>query len=160
MTACVTCKQIAVMEAGDDPYAIARTGTGYLQLERLQYHPGYCIFHARSCVRELYELDGEELHHQIDEMVSLAEAIARAFRSVKMNYEALGNTPGGHLHWHLVPRHADDPHLSGPIWRDAEFMRLLKSGDGGPTESERRRLQQRLKAEIERRPVTIEQWYV
>jgi len=35
----------------------------------------------------------------------------------KMNVASLGNmTP--HLHWHLIPRYADDAHFPGPIWSE------------------------------------------
>ncbi len=46
----------------------------------------------------------------------MAEAIARVFQPVKMNYELLGNQVP-HIHWHLVPRLATDPDLRQPIWR-------------------------------------------
>ena len=46
----------------------------------------------------------------------MAQAIARAFRPVKMNYELLGNQVP-HIHWHLVPRLPTDPDLRAPIWR-------------------------------------------
>jgi diadenosine tetraphosphate (Ap4A) HIT family hydrolase len=33
----------------------------------------------------------------------------------KINLACLGNlTP--HLHWHVIPRYADDPHFPLPIW--------------------------------------------
>jgi diadenosine tetraphosphate (Ap4A) HIT family hydrolase len=46
----------------------------------------------------------------------VAEALARVFRPVKMNYELLGNQVP-HIHWHLVPRLAADPEPHAPIWR-------------------------------------------
>jgi diadenosine tetraphosphate (Ap4A) HIT family hydrolase len=34
-----------------------------------------------------------------------------------MNLASLGNlTP--HVHWHLIPRFADDAHFPGPIWSE------------------------------------------
>jgi diadenosine tetraphosphate (Ap4A) HIT family hydrolase len=45
----------------------------------------------------------------------VAQALARVFRPVKMNYELLGNLVP-HIHWHLVPRLATDPALRSPIW--------------------------------------------
>jgi diadenosine tetraphosphate (Ap4A) HIT family hydrolase len=33
-----------------------------------------------------------------------------------MNYELLGNQVP-HIHWHLIPRLADDPEPRWPVWR-------------------------------------------
>jgi diadenosine tetraphosphate (Ap4A) HIT family hydrolase len=32
-----------------------------------------------------------------------------------MNYELLGNAIA-HIHWHLIPRRADDPAPRSPVW--------------------------------------------
>src|SRR5262249_54507918 len=57
------------------------------------------------------------------DMVTVARAIAAAFKPRKMNYEALGNTVG-HLHWHLLPRYEWDPHPKRPIWETSHPPRL------------------------------------
>jgi hypothetical protein len=54
--------------------------------------------------------------HEDQEVSRVAEALARVFRPVKMNYELLGNQVP-HIHWHLVPRLPTDPDLLSPIWR-------------------------------------------
>ena len=43
----------------------------------------------------------------MEEMTQVAEAVARAFRPQKMNYELLG-MGDAHLHWHLFPRRDGD----------------------------------------------------
>jgi diadenosine tetraphosphate (Ap4A) HIT family hydrolase len=45
----------------------------------------------------------------------VARALAAAYDAVKMNYELLGNQLP-HIHWHLVPRRADDPIPLQPVW--------------------------------------------
>jgi diadenosine tetraphosphate (Ap4A) HIT family hydrolase len=53
-------------------------------------------------------------------MSLVAEAMFRAFRPAKLNYELLGNTVP-HLHWHLIPRYEDDPKPRIPVWENEEF---------------------------------------
>ena len=36
---------------------------------------------------------------------------------LKINLASLGNAVP-HLHWHVVPRHADDRHFPRPIWAE------------------------------------------
>ena len=48
-------------------------------------------------------------------MATLAEGIEACFRPHKLNYELLGNQVP-HLHWHLFPRHANDPEPLAPVW--------------------------------------------
>ena len=42
-------------------------------------------------------------------------AVRKTLRPDKMNLASLGNmTP--HVHWHVIPRYADDRHFPGPVW--------------------------------------------
>jgi diadenosine tetraphosphate (Ap4A) HIT family hydrolase len=66
--------------------------------------------------------------------VPLARAVEECFRPHKLNYELLGNQVP-HLHWHVVPRYADDPDRLDPIWlaleqsrQDPEERRRLQTG--------------------------------
>ena len=69
----------------------------------------------RRHVAELYDLPAPERATLMEEVSRVAQALARVFRPVKMNYELLGNLVP-HVHWHLVPRLATDPALRSPIW--------------------------------------------
>jgi len=42
--------------------------------------------------------------------------LASVFNAHKMNYEFLGNQIA-HIHWHLIPRLANDPRRAEPVWR-------------------------------------------
>jgi diadenosine tetraphosphate (Ap4A) HIT family hydrolase len=80
-----------------------------------QFFPGYVLLVLRRHVTELYDLSATERATLMEEVSRVAQALARVFRPVKMNYELLGNLVP-HIHWHLVPRLATDPGLRGPFW--------------------------------------------
>lgn len=81
-----------------------------------QFFPGYVLLVLRRHATELYELSAAERRTLIEEVSRVAEALARVFRPVKMNYELLGNQVP-HIHWHMVPRLSTDPEPNAPIWR-------------------------------------------
>ncbi|HKA63981.1 MAG TPA: HIT family protein [Methylomirabilota bacterium] len=83
-----------------------------------QFFPGYVLLVLRRHATELYELSAAERLTLIEEVSRVAEALARVFQPVKMNYELLGNQVP-HIHWHLVPRLSTDPEPHAPIWRVA-----------------------------------------
>jgi diadenosine tetraphosphate (Ap4A) HIT family hydrolase len=132
---CVACRKTSDIGAAGSEFAVARTTTGYVYLAECQYHRGYVDFIAKDCVRELHDLGPTRRAQHLEEMALVAEAVARAFRPVKLNVEALGNSVP-HLHWHLIPRHADDPRPGGPVWEDPEFLAALRSGAARPTPDE------------------------
>jgi diadenosine tetraphosphate (Ap4A) HIT family hydrolase len=125
--ACDLCARIDRTERDENPFAVVRTATGYVNLADVQYHEGYTIFVAKQCVNELHELPLATRDVHLHEMAVVAEAVFRAFRPRKLNYELLGNG-APHLHWHLFPRHADDPRPRGPVWEDPGFQRALDEG--------------------------------
>lgn len=52
-------------------------------------------------------------------LMAVVDAVERAQRAVlaptKINLAALGNLVP-HLHWHVIPRFADDSHFPQPVW--------------------------------------------
>jgi diadenosine tetraphosphate (Ap4A) HIT family hydrolase len=101
--------------AADRPLHIAELETSRVFLHEDQFFPGYVLLVLRRHVTELYDLSVAERAALMEEVSRVAQALARVFRPVKMNYELLGNLVP-HIHWHLVPRLATDPGLRGPIW--------------------------------------------
>jgi diadenosine tetraphosphate (Ap4A) HIT family hydrolase len=54
---------------------------------------------------------------------AVEDALRAVMRPLKVNLASLGNvTP--HVHWHVIPRFADDAHYPRPVWaarqRDVE----------------------------------------
>ena len=94
---------------------VAELEASRIFLNEDQFFPGYVLLVLRRHVTELYDLSVAERATLMEEVSRVAQALARVFRPVKMNYELLGNLVP-HIHWHLVPRLATDPGLRGPIW--------------------------------------------
>ena len=117
---CLICRRIGTIRDGANPYFVAELPTGYAVLADSQLYRGYTIFLSKMCVAELHEL-AEERQGFLRDMAVVAEAVFRAFAPVKLNYELLGNSER-HLHWHLAPRHADDPLPRWPIWNNPAFL--------------------------------------
>ncbi len=109
---CVMCDKYGA--AG--PRLIAELETTRAFLHEDQFFPGYVLLVLRRHATELYELEAGERRAHLEEVSRVAQALARAFRPVKMNYELLGNQVP-HIHWHLVPRLPTDPDLRAPVWR-------------------------------------------
>jgi diadenosine tetraphosphate (Ap4A) HIT family hydrolase len=145
---CRICQRIAMFERGGSPYLVAEMETGYVALGDNQTYEGYTYFLCKRCVPELHELEPEFRDAFLRDMATVAEAVFRAFAPRKLNYEMLGNSEP-HLHWHLIPRYADDPLPAWPVWSNAEYT---KDALGAPPAGAERiePLREKLRAELER----------
>ena len=103
---------------GDWPPAtafIAARGPAKAYLHNDQFFPGWTVLVLDRHVTELYELDRSERGALMEAVSDVARALASVYGAVKMNYELLGNLLP-HIHWHLIPRTADDPIPRAPVW--------------------------------------------
>jgi len=81
-----------------------------------QFFPGWTVLVLKRHATELFALTPPERAALMEEVSNVAEALAGVFNAHKMNYELLGNQIA-HIHWHLIPRLADDPRRAEPVWR-------------------------------------------
>lgn len=81
----------------------------------VQFFRGYTLFLCKQHANELHQLEPSFKLDFLEEMSLVAQAVFEAFHPVKLNYELLGNGEP-HLHWHLFPRHHDDPLPKLPLW--------------------------------------------
>jgi diadenosine tetraphosphate (Ap4A) HIT family hydrolase len=91
-----------------------------------QFFPGWTVLVLKRHVTELFHLSTEERHRVIDDVSAVAEALMAVFHPVKMNYELLGNQLP-HMHWHVIPRLADDPAPRDPVWTVVHAKSVLDS---------------------------------
>lgn len=116
---CDVCSRVTRAQAGKNPEFVAQLKSGYVFLHSgRQDNRGYALFTSADCVPELHFLRPTRRRLFLWEMSLVAHASYLAFAPVKMNYALLGNTVS-HLHWHIIPRHANDPDPTRPIWEGA-----------------------------------------
>ena len=92
-----------------------------------QAFEGYTFLTLKWHEEELYKLSDKDRKQFLEDMSLIANALSKAFRPDKMNYELLGNAMP-HLHWHLIPRYTYDPMWGRPIWAGNRRRRKLSQG--------------------------------
>jgi diadenosine tetraphosphate (Ap4A) HIT family hydrolase len=112
MTSCVAC--LGQWPAAD--HRVAELETTVVYFNEDQFFPGWTFLILKRHATELFELTREERSQLIEEVNMVARALATVLGARKMNYELLGNQVA-HIHWHLVPRLANDPAPREPAWR-------------------------------------------
>ena len=107
-------------------------------------YPGFCrvIWHAH--VKEISELAAAERLALSDAVNHVELALRAVMAPDKINVASLGNVVP-HLHWHVIPRFADDAHFPSPVWATA--VRQTRES----ILAARRALLPQLSAEISRR---------
>ena len=112
---------------------IAELPSSKVYLFREQSHRGRVIVASKRHVSEMVDLDRRERQAFMDDVAKVASALHALFRPAKINYGAYGDT-GCHLHFHLVPKYADDPFEWGGTFAmnpertylsDAEYEELV-----------------------------------
>lgn len=102
---CAYCAEGALVEKFG--IKIAELGASKVYLFREQSHRGRVIVASRHHVSEMIDLDRRERQAFMDDVAKVASALRTLFHPTKINYGAYGDT-GCHLHFHLVPKYADD----------------------------------------------------
>lgn len=81
-------------------------------------YPGFCRVIWRNHVKEMTDLSREDAALLFDWVLRTERALRKVMSPDKINLATLGNMVP-HLHWHVIPRFADDPHFPAPIWAEA-----------------------------------------
>jgi diadenosine tetraphosphate (Ap4A) HIT family hydrolase len=127
---CLICTRIEQIRRNSNPYYVAELNTGYVVLGDFQFFHGYTLFLCKHHLPELHQLDHTFRMKFLEEMSAVAHAVFEAFKPRKLNYELLGNSEA-HLHWHLFPRHVNDPVPGSPVWIVDKSIRYADSARPG-----------------------------
>jgi diadenosine tetraphosphate (Ap4A) HIT family hydrolase len=76
---------------------------------------GFCRVIWNAHVREMTDLSAVDREHCMRVCFAVESALRARLAPLKMNLASLGNQVP-HLHWHVIPRFADDSHFPGPVW--------------------------------------------
>jgi diadenosine tetraphosphate (Ap4A) HIT family hydrolase len=107
-------------------------------------YPGFCRVIWNGHVKEMSDLAPGDRMLLNDAVWHVELALRDVMAPGKVNIASLGNMVP-HLHWHVIPRFADDAHFPNPVWTDA--VRQTEA----PVLAARRALLPKLSAEIVRR---------
>jgi diadenosine tetraphosphate (Ap4A) HIT family hydrolase len=81
-------------------------------------YPGFARVIWNEHVREMSDLADEDRLLVNDAVWKLEQAVREVMQPLKVNVASLGNVVP-HLHWHVIPRFADDAHFPAPVWAQA-----------------------------------------
>ena len=78
-------------------------------------YPGFLRVILNAHIKEMSDLSPGD-QQALMRVVFAAETALRAVMAPdKVNLASLGNVVP-HLHWHVIPRFANDPHFPNPVW--------------------------------------------
>jgi diadenosine tetraphosphate (Ap4A) HIT family hydrolase len=77
--------------------------------------PGFVRVIVNAHVKEMSDLDAAARSRLMEVVLAAEEALRDVFAPVKVNLASLGNAVP-HVHWHVIPRFADDAFYPQPIW--------------------------------------------
>ena len=82
------------------------------------HYGGFCRVIWWTHVKEMSDLSAAQRQHFMAVVFGVEEVLREILRPDKINLASLGNQVP-HLHWHVIPRFADDAHFPDPIWAAA-----------------------------------------
>jgi diadenosine tetraphosphate (Ap4A) HIT family hydrolase len=117
---CALCTSIQSPEA--NPSFIKPLSATHALLGDNQGCRGWCVLIVKDHREHMDDLPLVAQRFIFDDVSRTAAAIRSVFPTSgkdnlppRINYECLGNLVP-HIHWHLIPRHADDPDPTRPVW--------------------------------------------
>jgi len=78
-------------------------------------YPGFCRVVWNAHAAEMTDLTASEQRHLLNVVLATEAALRQQMRPDKINLASFGNVVP-HLHWHVIPRFADDRHFPQPVW--------------------------------------------
>jgi diadenosine tetraphosphate (Ap4A) HIT family hydrolase len=78
-------------------------------------YPGFCRVIWNAHAREMTDLAPQDRAGLMQAVWQVEAAVREIMQPEKVNLASLGNVVP-HVHWHVIPRYADDAHFPGPVW--------------------------------------------
>jgi len=144
---CFACHRIELIRRAENPHFVAELAESYVVLADEQAYTGWSILLLKDHHEHLAGLSLERQGRLWEDVAKVAAAMTREFKPARINYECLGNELH-HIHWHVIPRYANDPAPQAPVWMRspdernivltredeaalaARLRRALQTGDG------------------------------
>ena len=89
-----------------------------------EHYPGFCRVIWQDHIKEVTDLPELDRMLLMDVLWQVELVVREVMRPDKINLASFGNLVP-HLHWHVIPRYADDTHFPQSIWGQAQ--RALQS---------------------------------
>jgi len=99
-----------------EDHFIADLGLSKAYLHDDQFFPGWTVVVFKRHATEMFHLAPTERIQLMEEVNLVAKVVAQVYEAKKINYELLGNQLP-HIHWHVIPRLANDQAPLEPVWR-------------------------------------------
>lgn len=81
-------------------------------------YPGFCRVILNRHIKEMSDLPPLERQRMMITVLKVETALRELLNPDKINLASLGNMVP-HLHWHVIPRFADDKHFPDAVWAPA-----------------------------------------
>jgi len=81
-------------------------------------YPGFCRVILNAHGKEMSDLPADQRRRLMDVVFAVELAVREVARPDKINLASLGNVVP-HVHWHVIPRWADDVNFPDAIWAAA-----------------------------------------
>jgi len=78
-------------------------------------YPAFCRVILNRHVKEMTDLPVDERQRFMSAVFAVEATLRELLAPDKINLASLGNQVP-HLHWHIIPRFADDRHFPDPVW--------------------------------------------
>ena len=78
-------------------------------------YPGFCRVILNRHIKEMTDLPAAERQRLMAVVFAVEAALREVLDPDKINLASLGNMVP-HLHWHVIPRFADDRHFPDAVW--------------------------------------------
>jgi diadenosine tetraphosphate (Ap4A) HIT family hydrolase len=112
---CSGCDGNERIRRGNHEAFVAELDETFMVLSGDQRYPGWSVFFLKDHYEHMAMLPLDRQQRIFGDVALGAAAVWKAFSPVRLNYECLGNVLG-HIHWHVIPRHGDDPDPGATIW--------------------------------------------